>query len=199
MHPALVDLPAASPTQASWFHHGEQLLALVEQHCPLVTVELGTWRGGSAIALARVVRAWGGVVYCVDPWASGPGYPTIHETAAHMTARGVAASIRLIVAASVEAAACWRGPIDCLYIDADHTYDAVSADLTAWWPYLIRGGLIAGDDYQNPHYPGVTRAWDDFETAVRPCVRARERQGFARVATPDTDPPGMALIYGVKT
>ena len=106
-------------------------------------------------------------MYCVDTWASGPtpGFPLmLREAAEHMIARGVAASIRLIVAPSVEAAAAWAGPIDCLYIDADHTYESARADLTAWWPHLKRGGLVAGDDYRNPMYPGVQQAWDDFET-----------------------------------
>ena len=190
MHPALANLPAASPTQASWFHHAEVLLSLVEHHRPMVTVELGTWRGASAIALARVVRDWGGVVYCVDPWDAGPGYPTVLETAAHMVTRGVAASIRLIVATSRDAAEAWHGPIDGLYVDADHTYEAVLADLRAWWPHLRIGGLLAGDDYHNPNYPGVARAWDAFEAAAQ--------QTFSRVETAHTDPPGMALVYGVK-
>ena len=107
-----------------------------------------------------------------------------------MVARGVAASIRLIVAPSVVAAACWHGPIDCLYVDADHTEAAVAADLRAWWPHLKRKGLIAGDDYHNPTYPGVARAWDAFELDAA--------QTFTRIETPDTEPPGMVLIYGVK-
>ena len=31
--------------------------------------------------------------------------------------------------------------------DALHTYEAVLADLRAWWPRLRRGGLLSGDDY----------------------------------------------------
>lgn len=198
MNPALLDIPIASPVPPhTWFHHGEQMLDLLEAHRPMVTVELGAWRGGSAIAMARVVRQWGGVIHCVDTWmgnvngGTAPGYPgMLLEAAAHMVARGVSASIRLIPALTVEAAAHWYGPIDCLYVDADHTYESVLADLRAWWPHLRVGGLIAGDDYRSTLYPGLTQAWDEFEAEVG--------QTFARVDTPNTNPPGMALIYGVK-
>ena len=59
-----------------------------------------------------------------------------------------------------------------------------------WWPHLRAGGLIAGDDYDNPMYPGVVTAWDAFERD--------QAQHFERFATPNTTPPGMRLIYGTK-
>jgi hypothetical protein len=36
---------------------------------------------------------------------------------------------------------------DFVYIDADHTEDAVAADLRVWWPRVRRGGVLAGHDY----------------------------------------------------
>lgn len=37
--------------------------------------------------------------------------------------------------------------LDLCYIDADHTYEAVRADLAAWWPKVKRGGVLAGHDW----------------------------------------------------
>lgn len=37
--------------------------------------------------------------------------------------------------------------LDCIFIDGDHTYDAVLADLAFWWKKLRVGGQILGDDY----------------------------------------------------
>ena len=178
-----------------WFHHGELVLELIEQLRPQTIVELGTWRGASAIAMARLARTWGGVVYCVDTWMgevnggveSGPP-AMLGEVGRNIVAAGVASSIRLIPALTVDAAAWWTGPIDFLWIDADHTYDAVRADLEAWVPHVRIGGLFAGDDYGHTLYPGVAQAWDRW---------ADERgQALSRVPSPQSGLPDMALVYG---
>jgi predicted O-methyltransferase YrrM len=75
----------------------------------------------------------------------------------------VSANIRLVPATTLEAAEYWQGSIDFLYIDADHSRAGVLRDLEAWLPHMRRGGMIAGDDYGHPLYPGVQVAWDLFE------------------------------------
>jgi predicted O-methyltransferase YrrM len=191
MRPELSGLPQG------WFHHGEKILDLVVAHQPRVVVELGTWRGASAIALARVMRPWGGVVYCVDTFTGGVnGGRTaappkmLAETAGNFIRAGVAPFTRLIVTTTVAAASGWTLPVDFLYVDADHTQENCASDLSAWWPHVRVGGLVAGDDYDNPIYPGVRAAWDAFEVA--------HGQTFERFATPNTNPPGMRLVYGFK-
>ena len=37
--------------------------------------------------------------------------------------------------------------LDFVYLDADHSYESVKADLNAWNPKIRTGGLFAGDDY----------------------------------------------------
>jgi len=39
------------------------------------------------------------------------------------------------------------GSLDFIYIDADHRYEAVLADLNLWVPKVRRGGIISGHDY----------------------------------------------------
>lgn len=46
-------------------------------------------------------------------------------------------------------------------VDADHSYEGLMRDLTAWWPKLVKGGVLAMHDYQNADY-GVSRAAYDF-------------------------------------
>jgi hypothetical protein len=48
-----------------------------------------------------------------------------------------------------------------VYIDADHSYDAVLRDSEAWLPKLVPGGVMAYHDYLNPGY-GVHQAVLDF-------------------------------------
>jgi hypothetical protein len=58
----------------------------------------------------------------------------------------------IIVDFSVEAAKQFEdGYFDFIYIDADHTYDGVTADLKAWYPKVRKGGMIAGHDYHNDY------------------------------------------------
>lgn len=51
--------------------------------------------------------------------------------------------------------------IGFLYMDGDHRYEGVLADLNAWWPKLINGAVIAGHDYLCPEY-GVKQAVTEF-------------------------------------
>jgi len=49
---------------------------------------------------------------------------------------------------SVEAAAFHDAEsLDVVWLDADHSYEAVCADIDAWWPTVKPGGYLGGDDY----------------------------------------------------
>jgi cephalosporin hydroxylase len=58
--------------------------------------------------------------------------------------------------------------VDFVFIDADHTYDAVKMDLTAWIPKIKPGGIIAGHDYNYPHDGCVKAVNEMFGEAVVP-------------------------------
>jgi predicted O-methyltransferase YrrM len=194
---ALMVEPAAERIPG-WFHHGATILALIEQHRPRVCVELGTWQGASAIPVGRSIARWGGTLTCVDTWSgelnedggSLPGKAPVMllSCARRIVEAGVGAHVRLIPAMTGDVAKVWSEPIDFLYIDADHSYDGVTADLDAWVPHVKPGGLVVGDDYDNAIYPGVKRAWDEYESA----------HGLTLTRF-QSDPPaaqGVQLIYG---
>lgn len=63
---------------------------------------------------------------------------------------------------SVEAAREINEPLDFVYIDGDHSYEGVRADMEAWFPLIREGGIIAGHDYGQPAFPGVKAAADHF-------------------------------------
>lgn len=48
-----------------------------------------------------------------------------------------------------------------VYIDCDHSYEGVMRDILSWSPKLIKGGIMAFHDYDNPQY-GVERAVTEF-------------------------------------
>jgi len=51
--------------------------------------------------------------------------------------------------------------LDAVFVDADHSYEAVSKDLPFWFKKLKKGGWLLGDDYNSCH-PGTTKAVDEF-------------------------------------
>lgn len=201
----MVSAPAVATLRAElrdlpqgWFHHGPKVLALLDWYQPRCVVELGSWLGQSAIAMARSVRRWGGTVTCIDTWAGqldehggsdGGNSPLMLLSCARsMVQAGVSASVRLIPATTQDAAQHWNQPIDFLYVDADHSHDGVLADLEAWASFVVPGGVIAGDDYGHPRYPGVKTAWDQYE----------RKRGLKLTRYQSTPPqPGdVQLIYG---
>jgi len=53
------------------------------------------------------------------------------------------------------------GSLDLVFIDADHSYEAVKNDLSFWYNKIRVGGWLMGDDYNSCH-PGTTKAVDEF-------------------------------------
>jgi predicted O-methyltransferase YrrM len=48
---------------------------------------------------------------------------------------------------------------DLVYIDADHSYEAVKLDLKYWYPKVKKGGMLCGHDANRP---GVEPAINEF-------------------------------------
>jgi hypothetical protein len=61
---------------------------------------------------------------------------------------------------SIDIAKIWKSPIDLLYIDADHSYESVCADLEAWIPWVRKDGWVCGHDFDTPDCQGVRKAID---------------------------------------
>ncbi len=60
------------------------------------------------------------------------------------------------------------GFLDFVFIDADHSYEGVSADIRLWAPKVKAGGLLCGHDYEHPSFPtwGVKQAVDEYAAKV---------------------------------
>lgn len=108
---------------------------------------------------------------CVDAWTTYPEYRD-HRKQRSMDAayqktcdrlQGMNATI--IKGFSTEVAQQFEdGLLDFVYIDANHDYDFVAADLRVWAPKVRIGGTVAGDDYYiTPNgRTGVIRAVDEY-------------------------------------
>jgi predicted O-methyltransferase YrrM len=157
---------------------------------PLTVVEVGTWKGRSAVTMAETAKALGFTrvtIICVDTWLGAPefwtwglndptrgasfrrkdGYPTVFYTftrnAKALGHADVIAPLPLSSAQAADVLAYYKIAADVIYVDAAHEYESVRADLQAYWKLLAPGGVMFGDDYNC--WPGVTRAVDEFAEA----------------------------------
>lgn len=115
-----------------------------------VAVEIGSYLGSSScfIALARKKKP-GGMLFCVDTWqndAMSEGAKDTFLTFLENT-QNFSDIIRPQRGKSAEVAAVWEGPVDFLFIDGDHSYEGVRADVEAWFPKLSSGALVVFHDY----------------------------------------------------
>ena len=54
--------------------------------------------------------------------------------------------------------------LDFVFIDGDHSYEAVKQDINDWTPKVRKAGIVSGHDYYNGKYNkmGVIQAVDEF-------------------------------------
>jgi hypothetical protein len=69
---------------------------------------------------------------------------------------------------SVEAATMFADhSVDVVFIDAEHTYEAVRADIAAWLPkVLTETGIIAGHDYDRPEVKEAVLSYFEEDQVV---------------------------------
>lgn len=141
-------------------------------------VEIGAWVGVGTSYLAGGLRSGaGGRIYAVDTFQGTTldsqikrGWKKTVERMGGSTLKAFQENIRAfqleelvtpIVASSQEAARQWPGdPVQLLYIDGDHAYEAVKIDYAQWSGYVPPGGWIVFHDYNDRH-PGVRQLVDE--------------------------------------
>jgi predicted O-methyltransferase YrrM len=117
-------------------------------------VEIGAFKGRSTWYLAHALEAAQSPhhVVSIDPHLER----TRDEFERGVAAGGLAHRIESHVAYSHELADRIAGPIGLLWIDGDHSYDAVRRDFDDWFPLLAPGGWLAFHDTVDVWY-GPTR------------------------------------------
>jgi predicted O-methyltransferase YrrM len=156
-----------------WRREGARLAYLAGRVTEGVIVEIGSNRGKSSCYLARGSKAGSKAkVYCVDLWDMGGqgeyqhlGFDlpaTLQKFREQITESKVKSMIVEVKGDSVQIGKEWDKPVGLLFIDGDHRYEAVKADLEAWLPHVVPGGTIAFHDYTKPfpkreQFPGVIK------------------------------------------
>ena len=120
-----------------------------------VIVEIGTYRGRSAVALA-LGTLQGGCrrVYAVDPHVEFRGVcggifgPLDQAELYENVVKAQVGQIVSVISLSSESTAkSWSlRNIGLLWIDGNHEFDAVHNDFYAWYPFVANNGIIAFHD-----------------------------------------------------
>ena len=148
-------------------------------------VEIGSFRGRSAIVLARGARP-GVEVVCIDPHAGsdrGPqeiaARPALGEAdlaafRANLERAGVHDRVRHVRDFSAVALRVFDGPVDLLFVDGAHRFRPARADLVRWGARVPDGGrMLVHDAFSSI---GVTLALLTV-TVPRPSWRYAGREG----------------------
>ena len=137
-------------------------------------VEVGSWKGRSTHALlSGAMEGTKGLVVAVDTWQGTKGEagnPHIEAESKDVYAefmRNMAEfpNLKPMKMTSVEAAGMFADKsVDMVFIDGDHSYEAVKADIEAWLPKARK--MICGHDWQwHSVQEAVTEKWGEVDTA----------------------------------
>ena len=147
-------------------------------------VELGSFVGtGSSLEFGKAIRKreLKATLYCVDIFDDNyyAKYPDVMKRVRMLHGQDRIIDIfernmrayphETIVGDSADAAKGFPdGSVDLVFVDADHSYDGVQRDVSAWWPKVKFKGQMLGHDYGRKEY-GVTEAVHEiFGTVENP-------------------------------
>lgn len=180
-----------------WASNSPVFDQLIREYRPSLIVEVGSWKGASAIHMAERLKAHGisGTILCVDTWLgsrtiySNPeirsslklthGFPTVYYTfLANVIKTGHTDVILPMPLPSLQACRWLKLENivpDLVYIDADHEGPGAFADISNYWEIVSPKGAIFGDDYLKV-WPGVVEAVTRFakKISVTPEIRGEK-------------------------
>jgi hypothetical protein len=174
-----------------WGGESPAFRELIAQIKPRLIIEVGTWKGASALEMAAATRDFNlsTQIVCVDTWLgalefwldhSDPerylslqlrnGYPTVYyQFLANVCHKGMQQSIIPFPQTASTAAVWFRKEgvtAEMIYVDASHEEEDVYQDLSSYWEIVADDGIIFGDDY----------SWDGVRLAVERFAKEEKRQ-----------------------
>ncbi len=152
-----------------WFSFSELYNRVVKKVCNKAHfVEVGGWLGRSAAYMAvEIINSSKNIKFdVVDIWDTSKhesyvgimkkyGVTPYEQFIKNLqTVLHVVEPVRMF---SADAAKRYADEsLDFVYIDADHTYEALKEDIAAWFPKVKQGGILGGHDYCQA-FPGVIK------------------------------------------
>lgn len=152
---------------------------IIKTRKPTVVIEVGSWKGASAIEMARCLKKYdcAAEIICVDTWLGDGevvpklwGRPVLYEQFIANVIYTENTDIIVPLAADSLASSILLGNLgmqaDAIYIDAGHDYQNCINDISRYWSLLRPGGIMFGDDYSLA-WPEVVRAVHEFADQQR--------------------------------
>ncbi len=183
------DASSYPPDLQGWGSDDAIFREIISATRPKIIVEVGTWKGASAIHMASIIKELGldTRIVCVDTWLGSPehflaeniawreslllknGYPHLYFTfLGNVIRSGLTEQIIPLPTTSENAAVILRAKgiqPDVVYIDAAHEEEPAYRDFRTYWNLLSPEGLLFGDDYIL--WDGVTRAANRLAQEVK--------------------------------
>ena len=151
---------------------------------PSLVIEIGTWKGGSVIHMAKLSRAYhlDTNFICVDTWLGSnstlwltpefrsslllrSGYPSMFRqfirNLIHFQVQDYVFPLPMTSSCAFFLLRSLGVQPDAVYVDGGHEEDEVYTDLKLYFELLRPGGLIFGDDYIEG-WPGVVASVNRF-------------------------------------
>lgn len=154
---------------------------------PKLVLEIGTWKGQSAITMGLAAKelSLDTKIVCVDTWLGSIdfinaavkddydrdtkpifGYPSVYYEFLTNVVKHNLEDIIIPFPQTSSIACRWlenkKMSFDLIYIDGSNDYRDVIMDLESAWPILKENGVIFGDDYNHHFFTDIKKAVNEF-------------------------------------
>lgn len=144
-----------------YYHNASNIEKLFNEHEINVVIEVGSWMGGGSTKhFAQLLKKRKGVLYAVDTWLGSTTQQVgevhyqqeLHQAYDHFRSNmihwGYQETVIPCKMTSLEGSEYLKSvKPDLIYVDAEHTFEAVLEDLQVWYPLLNDHGILCGDDW----------------------------------------------------
>lgn len=135
--------------------------------------EIGCWTGTSTSLLGHIAKRRSGSVKAID-WFQGADTSNLSECAnvfnikkiceLNLRQQNLLEVVEVIESKSEDAVSRFPNEyFDVIFIDGDHRYSYVRADIVNWYPKLKIGGLICGHDCEVLIKNGIHSLYEKWE------------------------------------
>ena len=151
----------------------------------MVVAEIGCWDGGTTEKYVEIIKNNNGKLIVVDWFMGSHAVGGMHAYQPHnvdqiynefvrkMNNKNCMDVVKIYKKTSLQAVTeIIDESIDIVYIDADHRYSSVKADILAWMSKVKNGGILSGHDYDNCSHLVNTFSLEQLESDM-----AKDRGG----------------------